>query len=162
MKRNLTALFLSMTMSLTLGSMPTLANEIRINPPAFSTNDGVTYDFSELNIVQFDSQGNIVPMPRYSKTTIVPGGTMIIQTKENDYFYCVEDSTATITVNFSKGKNAVVGYRKKGGKDVTASVLSGATRYSVPITVPSTGYYYFLITNNSSDDITVSGTVTIK
>lgn len=168
MKKKLTALLLATTMSFALGNLTALANEVpttTVLTSSLSDSEGITYDLSKLQLVQYDSQGNIVPMLRnkFDKITLIAGGTLEIKTDSNGYFYCTEDSTATIKINFSKGKNGVVGYKKKGESYEPYKILSGKTnRYSVPITIPSTGYYYFYIENNTSDDITIAGSVTIK
>lgn len=121
-----------------------------------------TFDGQTMTWIVCDEAGNPIPTPYISynsSVTLKSGYTTWFHNSDGDDFHLDKGTILTFKVTFSSDTLFSMGYTKwpsknatSGGTTTTSYYGTASTRSnSISITIPSTGYYHFWVTNLSVD-----------
>lgn len=161
------AILTSMVSMLSFGMINASANDTEIQKPntmtiRMETEDGNTYtttvDLNDCFSVTYDENGNVMPTPygTITENVIASGSTTLYWTGTEGYSWDRYDKI-TVDITFDKKAKYEFGYVGAGYR--TAVKSGTASSFKTTFEAPADGYYKIYITNKSSEDITVSGTV---
>lgn len=98
-------------------------------------------------------QGSRMGVPQ---TSIGSGKTISFLDSSGSMFYVLGGTTVSFTVKLSSSGSVQMGYINNSGTK-TRTYSGSGTSHSTSFTVPSTGYYRFYVTNQSSGTLQITG-----
>lgn len=125
---------------------------------AFAADNQTTqvYDLSDLKATITTANGDISPQIALPSGDLKNGYTVTYSNPDGSAFYVTAGTTVTFTAILDESAHVVMGYKNSSGTK-TQTYDDTAKTNTTQISITTTGYYRFYLTNVSSDTITITG-----